>query len=212
MRYKYLMFDLDGTLIDSKNSICLALNKTLNYFGKESLDFNYSKKYIGTPLKKVLSSLSLDPEKAIEIYRPYYFELMKDHQFIYEGIIDIITKLRQFSKTILVTNKGRNGTDLSLEYANLNGFFDFTITETEVKEVKPFTEMFILIKNYLSSNKYQYSDRDFLMIGDSPVDCDFAKNCNIDFAFASWGFYDLKDFKIPPKYILEKPKDLIKLI
>ncbi|HPO49567.1 MAG TPA: HAD hydrolase-like protein [Spirochaetota bacterium] len=213
MGYEYFIFDLDGTLINSENSICLALNKTLNYYGLDGLDFNYSKKFIGTPLKKVLEKLSLDPEEAIKIYRPIYFELMKTHQFLYDGILDVLTKLKSDKTIILATNKGRSGADLSLEYVGLENIFHLTVTESDVENLKPSTDMFDYIKRFLSAKKQKldFDNADFLMIGDSPVDFEFARNSNIDFALAEWGFYDLSDFSGNPDYVLKNASDILGL-
>ena len=156
--------------------------------------------------------MSLDPEKAIDIYRPIYFELMKTHQHLYNNILELLNEIKNGGNLIfLATNKGRTGTDLTLEYTNIKNYFDLTVTETDVKNVKPEIDMFVHIKTYLDSKNLKYSNRDFLMVGDSPVDCDFATNCQIDFAHAGWGFYEMCDFMIKPKYRIKEVLDILKL-
>jgi phosphoglycolate phosphatase-like HAD superfamily hydrolase len=208
LKYPYILFDLDGTLIDSHEAICRSLNDTLRHFGLKELPFSQSRKYIGTPLPEVMMSLGIDPKEGIQVYRPFYFSYLEKYQIPYEGIDEALQKLSVSARLSVATNKGRNGTDLSLKHAGLSRHFQFCLTEADVDHTKPHPRMFEKTVDHYRKQGHSPERSQFIMVGDSPVDGDFAFNSGIPFAFASWGFYDESDLNRNPDVILVKPSDL----
>ncbi len=214
MRYLLNIFDLDGTLLDSREAIFKSINDTLIYFGKDPHDYEISEKFIGLEsLNSTLQKFGIqdNEEKILQIYRQYYFEYISKYQKLFNGIRDLLNSLKNKLLLAIATNKGQKGTLLSLQAAEIENYFDCIITEQDVKNIKPHRESFDKIIAYYKHEGKNLDPGDVLMIGDSPVDGDFAANCGIDFAFCSWGFFDEKDLSQKPEYILNNPSDIIEI-
>jgi HAD superfamily hydrolase (TIGR01549 family) len=213
MKYLLCLFDLDGTLIDSHEAICKAVNDTLAEYGVEKKSVEELRKQIGYPLSEMLSSAGLKLDSGVmDVYRHYYFQYIELHQKIYAGIQETMKELCGKVSMSIVTNKGKQGSELSLKPFGLGKYFDFIVTERDVTNLKPHKEPFQkILELYRLENKI-FKKPEILMIGDSPVDIDFAKNCGIDSAFASWGFFDYSDLKSKPLYVLTKPQELIDIV
>lgn len=209
MRYLLFLFDQDGTLINSEKAICASIAKTLRYFGKEPLSPEEEIKYIGYDLIRLFKLLDIpDPLKAIEVFRSNYFPMIETHQTSYSGITDLLKSLFGKMTLAIVTNKGKEGTIRSLSASKIRDFFDLIVTEQDVKRPKPATDALDLVLKHYRSHGIFHEKTDILMIGDSPVDFEFAQNCGIDFAFASWGFFREEDLPGKPDIVLKNPVDL----
>ena len=185
MKYLLFLFDLDGTLIDSHQAICRALNDTLVAYGKPAKEYAECKRFIGYQLDDVFRQLEImEGQKTIDIYRQYYFQYIDSMQYLYPGVQDLLKSLHGKMPLAVVTNKGRTGSLNSLKAVGIDGYFDLIVTENDVREPKPSREPLEAVLKYYRGNGMTFEPEDILMIGDSPVDRDFAANCGIDFAFA----------------------------
>lgn len=212
MKYLLNIFDLDGTLIDSHEAICRAMNDTALEFGLPEQEYEKLKRMIGMPLDEMLKFTGVsDIKKGFETYRRYYFQYIEKYQRIYPGIKKLLDRLQNSVLLAIATNKSRIGTLKSLEAAGINGYFDFMVTESELKHLKPHTESLKRILSFYKSEGKFLELEDILMIGDSPIDIEFADNCGIDSTFAGWGFYKPADLKFKPTYSINKPRELIRI-
>ncbi|MGA2141003.1 MAG: HAD-IA family hydrolase [Brevinematales bacterium] len=209
-----LLFDLDGTLVDSHEAICMALNDTLEHFGLEKLDYSVSRKFIGLEFAPLLQKLGIKAGagEIMEVYRRFYFGYAEKYQRVYDGITGLLGELKNMVKLSLITNKGRRGTDLTMKSTGIFDFFDYIITENDVKSMKPSCESLEKVIGLYSREGIKLDKRDCLMVGDSPVDCEFASNCGLDYAFAGWGFFSRSDLPSEPLYSLNRPFELIDII
>ena len=214
MKYMLLLFDLDGTLVDSHEAICLALNDTLEHFGLEKLDYSVSRKFIGLEFAPLLQKLGIDAGagEIMEVYRSFYFGYVEKYQRVYEGIPGLLGELKNKVKLSVITNKGRRGTDMTMKNTGIFDFFDYIITENDVRSMKPSYEPLEKVIGLYSHEGIKLDKQDCLMIGDSPVDCEFASNCGLDYAFAGWGFFSRSDLPCEPLYSLNQPSELIDII
>lgn len=212
MKYLLNIFDLDGTLIDSHEAICKAMNDMLKQYGLPLKKYEELKKMIGIPLEDMFKAIDIrDIKKGFEDYRHYYFQYIEKYQRIYDGIKELLDSLHNRVLLAIATNKGRNGTIKSLKAGVLEGYFDYIVTEHELDHLKPHTEPFEKIIDFYKSEGKFLEKEDVLMIGDSPVDIEFAGNCGIDSVFVKWGFNSENDLAVSPTYVISKPEELIKI-
>lgn len=212
MNYTVNMFDLDGTLIDSHQAICMALNDVLKAFGLPPKELSVLKKTIGIPLDTTFEMIGIaDVKKAFNMYRDYYFPYIEKYQFSIKGMKETLVELKRFMPLTIATNKGRPGTLISLKAADLDSYFEFITTENELKNLKPHPESFEKTMEYFRGQGKRIEKSDVLMIGDSPVDIDFAHNCGIDSVYVTWGFSTLADLTNQPTYVISDPAELIEI-
>ncbi len=210
MKYMLNLFDLDGTLIDSHEAICRALNDTLTHFGSEILPYEKSKKFIGLSFAPILQNLGVNAgtEEIMEVYRGYYFNYAEKYQCLFKGIPELLELLKKRVLLSIITNKGRRGTEMTLKSLGIIDYFNHIITEDDVKMLKPSIAPYDKVIDLYRHEGINLDKDDCLMIGDSPVDCEFAANCGIDYAFAKWGFFEPEDLPYKPAYVLNKPMEL----
>ena len=133
--YQYILFDLDGTLVDSglgvTNSVAYALRK----WGKEVPDRAKLNRFIGPPLTWSFQNYhgysEEDSLKAVADYREYYQDKGIYEAEVYPGIRELLADLKALGKTLLVaTSKPEDFAVRVLKYLQLDSFFDFVAAAT----------------------------------------------------------------------------------
>ena len=211
MRYKAVIFDMDGTILDTSEDLAAAINYALAKFGHRG-DFPVEDvclffgsgahtavqralaREAGMSREEILEIGSavngavpgIDEEEVqriLEVYQPYY----KAHNAIrtcaYPGIRDLLVRLREAGVlTAVVSNKPDNSvTQLAEDY--FGGLFDLAIGETAGIARKPAPDM-----NYLILDKLGVSAEDAVYVGDTEIDIATARNTGMDLIMVSWGF------------------------
>ncbi len=207
MPYKLFLFDLDGTLINSRHSIVSAFESVARDLGIEGGLFPDGETYIGYTLDEVFSKLDLsDPDKARELYRHYYYQFIHT-EAAFPGIEETLSRLRGSVRMSVVTNKASRGCHASLTHTKLLSFFD-CCQAVDTCIPKPHKDSFDRICAFYEQRGHCFKPRECLMIGDSPVDMQYAENAGIDSAFVSWGFYRRDALAAHPTYVISNPLDL----
>ena len=192
MNKKLIIFDLDGTLVETSESIInsfkyvekvLNLNKLVKYINRE---------FMGLPLKQIYKEyycLSDDyAEKAINLYRNRYNSKFKKEVFLYEKVIETLKYLKNNNYKLVVCTLKRQDLAINLlKYLNIYSFFD---------EIYGIDKNDTLSKEDLISNCLKkYSDikkNEIVLIGDSISDINAAKFIGIEIIIATYGHGMLK--------------------
>ena len=212
---KGIIFDLDGTLLDTVADINRELNKALNKFDYDSIDHEETRKFLGngsrTLVKEALKQ-TVDTKTLDEVSSYYITNYSKPEANIltrpYEGIIDMLNKLQQIGiKTAITSNK----MDVAVKELNVkvfNGLFDIALGESEKTPLKPDPTMLYQALELMGLRK-----EEVLFIGDTEVDLQAATNANLDSVAVTWGFRT-KEFltSLNPNYIIDEPRQLIEII
>ena len=183
---KYIIFDMDGTLIDS--SILLANS------------INYVRQNLGLPKMPQQTILDAINDESVdapmffyeseefedfhtEFFNEYYQANYKKDSKLYDGAKELLDKLRLTHKISIATNAYKKSAHTILFALGIEHYFDIIICGDEVKNPKPHPEMIELITDF-----YEDSKDKFLLIGDSTRDELCAKNAGIDSILVEWGF------------------------
>ncbi len=188
---KVLIFDMDGTVIDSSSVICGAINHV-----RSKLNL--------APLKK---DDILEAVNGMHIHSPSYFyevdEFGKEHidwfqdyyslnhdkeVEVYEGIVELIIELKNRYKVTLATNAYRISTMQILSHLGIENLFDMIVCADDVKNSKPAPDMVLKILN-----EFKIEPTKALMIGDSLKDKEAASRAGVDTILVDWGFSNLED-------------------
>ncbi|URA09546.1 HAD-IA family hydrolase [Thermospira aquatica] len=206
VRYAAIIWDMDGTLVDSLPVIYEAFSKMLVRFGREPVSREWMKKRIGFPFRETMEVVGLG-EDAIQYYREVYFSLWEKHK-PFEGIEAVLAELYGKIPMVIVSNKSREGIQRTLSPWNGERWFDLIVSENDVTHPKPHPEAFELVKRFWKEQGKPLEGKDVLMVGDTEIDETFAKNVGMEFAYARWGYGEVN----APDYILKKPSDLIQIV
>lgn len=207
--YRLYIFDLDGTIIDSRESISRAFTRLAQSLGL-TISTDPDDLHIGLSLDEIFSQLAInDIPRARELYRTFYYENIH-RESAYPGIAQTLATLRPHAHLAVATNKGGRGARASLAVTGLAGLFDI-VQAADTAEAKPSPEQFENIRAFYRTHHAPVMPWQCLMVGDSPVDIEFAHNAGMDSAFVSWGFYPHKSLSRTPTHVVSSPGALLGL-
>lgn len=173
-----LIFDLDGTLIDSKVDIATSVNLTFRELGIEEKRPEEIYSYIGEGVRKLIKA-TLGEEKealfdeAIKIFRGYYLSHLLDTTSIYPGVNEILQHFRDKDKAIS-TNKPIEYTTKIIDGLALRRHFKVIVAGNNGIRLKPEADMIIKVISELNTRKDKA-----VMIGDGVNDILAAKAAGI---------------------------------
>ena len=189
MKYDSVIFDLDGTLLNTLDDLCDSVNFTLRKHNMPERTLSEVRSFVGDGIRNLVcrSAVPNTSEEQIDRMLATFKEHYKDHNSDktkpYEGIIELLSELKKNGiPTAVVSNK----VDIAVKML-VSGYFgslvDIAIGELEGGKRKPSPDTVFLAMEKLSSKNPVY-------IGDSQVDVQTAKNAGIDGIFVTWGFRD----------------------
>lgn len=196
---KNIIFDLDGTLIDSIPDINASVNKTLEYIKFPSLDIEYTKKYVGNGarilINKVLNHFSNEYDKkyleSIEndvysFYIDYYSKHCTDYTKLYDNVLETLQNFYKFNiNMFIISNKPNEMTITTTKKLNIYNYFKSIIGDGIYPYRKPDINIWYNLKK-----DYSLIEEESLMVGDGIPDYEFAKNANIKALIALYGITD----------------------
>jgi len=184
---RVLIFDLDGTLIDSKLDLAHAVNAMLRYKGRPRLDNETIYGYVGngapTLVRRALGERATEEEveDSLKYFLAYYREHMLDHTVPYPGVREGLEKLRAHSMAVL-TNKPVVFSKAILEGLDLAKYFRYVYGGNSFEKKKPDPMgIEILLRDFGAA------PGEAMMIGDSDVDVRTARNAGIWACGVSYG-------------------------
>ena len=140
--YKYILFDLDGTLTDPKEGITKSVAYALKHFGIDVEDLDTLCKFIGPPLKdSFMQYYGLsedDAHLAVEKYREYFEPCGMFQNKVYDGVENLLKELKTSGKEIvLATSKPGVYAQKILEHFHLDSYFSYVAgSELDGRRVK----------------------------------------------------------------------------
>ena len=196
---KSIIFDLDGTLVDSIPDINASVNKTLEYIKFPSLDIEYTKKYVGNGAKllinrvlnhfadkydkKYLESIEND---VYNFYIDYYSKHCTDTTRLYDNVLETLERLYKLNISMfIISNKPNKMAINTAKNLNIYNYFRAVIGDGIYPYRKPDVNVWHNIKK-----DYNLLEENTLMVGDGIPDYEFAKNANIKALIALYGITD----------------------
>lgn len=185
--YKYYLFDMDGTIIDSSIGITKSAKYALNKMNIEVTSLDSLLNFIGPPLYDSFKNYGLDENsinQAIEYFRKYFSEYGVHEYKLYDGIIEIFKELKQRNKILMIaTSKVDIFTIQILKEADILKYFSFIGSATMDGKISKKKDV---IKYVIESNSLNKNE--CLMIGDTKYDIIGANKNQIDSLGVLYGF------------------------
>jgi phosphoglycolate phosphatase len=209
-----LIFDLDGTLIDSKRDLIHSVNAMLGEMGRARLDEETISGYIGhgapVLVSRALGGNAKEEElrRALQFFLGYYEEHKMDTTCAYPGIPDALAELsRKKVPMAVLTNKPVKISVRILDALGLASHFRVIYggNSFETKKPDPFGANKIL-------NEFGAQPRETMIVGDSEVDVQTARNAGTIAAAVNYGFGVHDRTQHPADIYLDKLSDLVPLV
>ena len=222
-RVRLLVFDLDGTLIDSRLDLMHSVNAMLRHIGRPDLDGDVIASYVGDGAPALVRRAleNTDDEAllraALEYFLAYYRLHKLDHTTVYEGIPETLAGLANSSlanpsngvqrKMAVLSNKPVNPSRLIVQALGLGDFFVCVYggNSFTTKKPDPLGVRTILQETGVAADEA-------LIIGDSSVDVLTGRNAGLWTCGVTYGFapHTLED--APPDVLIESPRELAELL
>lgn len=211
---KLIIFDLDGTLLDTLVDLKNAVNAALLHYNFPQKDIEHIRKSIGNGVNKLVARCLPDNEdnplyiEVLEYFKKEYAKHALDNTKPYEGIKDVLINLhKQGYKLAVCTNK----VDEIAKYIVNKYFpniFDYVQGDVPFLKKKPNKEMIYHIIDYFQLNK-----ENVLYIGDTNVDEETALNADIDYILVNYGYRTVEELKEQcPNACVSTMQDLVNKI
>ncbi|WP_287153034.1 HAD-IA family hydrolase [Candidatus Solincola tengchongensis] len=206
---EYLLFDLDGTLVDTIRLILRAFRETFRALGLPPRDDREMLMEVGKPLYR--QALDIDPGRADEIFRvyqemydKYYKELVKE----YPGVREALAGLKERGyRLAVVTSKRFSNASLDLERFGLIPYLDVLVTAEDTENHKPDPEPV-----FKALEKLGGSAEKAVFIGDSPYDIRSAHAAGVRGGAAAWGPFPREVLEAErPDYWIPDPPSLLRI-
>jgi phosphoglycolate phosphatase len=200
---KLLIFDLDGTLIDSSKDIANAINYAIKPFGVTPLTTSEIKTMVGSGITKLIERLITPPpkisqdgklqsnpkEKALEMFFEHYSKHLLDNTTAYPLVKETLSKLADHKKAV-ISNKRVALSRKVIEGLGLSGFFDIILGSDSVPEKKPSPLPILEVLKRL-----EVSRDEAVIIGDSNFDVEAGKAAGIKTIAVTYGYRNKEALK-----------------
>lgn len=204
-----ILFDLDGTLIDTNDLIAESFVYTFKQYG---LDYTKDEVQIfnGPPLIDTFEKINY--EQSQEMFQTYIEHNLYHHDYYVKAfpyVVDTVKKLRkQGIKLAIVTSKMKENAKRGIKISGLDGMFETIVALDDVTHAKPHPESILKAMEELNANK-----ETTLMVGDNSHDIEAGHNAEIRSAGVSWSVKG-KEFlqKFQPTYMLNDIRDILDLV
>ena len=206
---RVLVFDLDGTLIDSGEDLALSVNATLEKMGRATLPHEQIFGYVGQGAGRLIER-ALGPgaareecEKGLAYFLSYYRTHMLDHTVTYPGVREGLAALDGVPMAVL-TNKPVRFSQMILHGLGLAPYFRYVYGGNSFESKKPDPAgMQVLLRDFGASPQQT------MLVGDSEIDVQTARNAGTWSCCVSYGLGSHRLAEYPPDLLLDSLTELV---
>ena len=207
-----VLFDLDGTLIDSIDLIIDSYLHTFRTHGATELTRDEILAGIGTPLRSIFGAYAQDAatmDTWIATYREYNLAHHDTRVVAYSGTVDMVRQIRRSGvRTGLVTSKNHQGAQRGLSLVGLHGAMDVVVGADDVEQAKPHPEPVLKALALL-----EMPTSTCLFVGDSHHDVRCGRAAGVTTVGVTWGPFDRAHLELAcPDHYCATPAELLELL
>lgn len=214
MKYTTVVFDLDGTLLDTLEDLMDAVNYALGKFGYPVRTLPEIRTFVGNGVRKLIErslpgdAADPDVDGILSAFREYYTVHCEDKTHAYDGVPELLRQLKDAGLKLAIVSNKLDGAVKKLNQSHFNGYVQAAIGEKNGIRRKPAPDM---VENALA--ELNSSKDGAVYVGDSDVDIQTAANAGLDCISVSWGFRDV-DFlrKSGAAVIADTPQQVYEII
>lgn len=204
--YNYIIFDIDGTILDTEIAVLSSLQKLVLEELNKNLSFDELRFALGIPGEVTLNKLGIINIFECNARWNKYLKEYFHHVKVFDGIKDTLIRLNEIGiLTGIVTSKTKEEFLNDFVPFGLNKYFKLVVCADDTEKHKPNPDPILKFIELSCADKSKT-----IYIGDTKYDMDCALGAGIDFALALWGAKSSEG--INAKYILENPKQILEHI
>lgn len=215
-RYDTILFDLDGTISNSKEGITKCVQYALSKFGISVDDLDSLEHFIGPPLRESFAKFygftKDEAEKATALYRERYEPTGIYECEMYPGVEEMLVDFKKEGKTIaLATSKPQEMAEEMLRYFKIYQYFDYVMGSEKVGPRQSKTDVLLALFEQMGIDENDKSG--IVLVGDTHFDAIGAKNTGIDCIGVKYGFGTEESLlNAGAVAVVDDVKELIKII
>lgn len=212
--YKTVIFDLDGTLLDTLADLHASVNAALSAFGLPSRSIEEVRSFVGNGIAKLIERSIGNAEfpdfaGVLSVFKAHYGAHCKDKTKAYDGILPLLQTLQAAGvQTAVVSNKADFAVKLLAE-EYFQGLLLDAVGENEAAGVrkKPAPDSLFAVMEKLGAKQ-----ADVVYVGDSEVDIQTAQNAGVPCISVTWGFKD-REFLLEngATLLVDTPSEILKI-
>ena len=209
-----LIFDLDGTLIDSSRDLATSTNATREHFGLSPLAQTTINSYVGNGaavlVRRAMGSEISDAQQAeaLDYFLQYYRVHSLEHTRLYDGVSECLSRLASDGHQLgVLTNKPERISVDILGALGVHSYFFRVYGGNSLPEKKP--DPIGLLRMMEESGA---APNRTMMIGDSSVDIQTARNAHVKSCGVTWGFQPETFRATPPDFVVDYPHQLLNVV
>ncbi|MGB0591122.1 MAG: HAD family hydrolase [Myxococcota bacterium] len=179
-----VVFDLDGTLVDSTQALLKAHDAAWASVGRARPSDKAILELIGLPLTHIMATLGPehDPEALSEAYSQAYVAASAEHERLFDGMAELLAKP---FRAAVATGKSQRGADRVVRHFGLEDRFEVVLGGNSVPRPKPNPDMLHAIMEKTGT-------KDLVMIGDTTFDLEMAHAAGVKAIGVSWGHHSVE--------------------
>ncbi len=203
-KIKAVIFDLDGTLLNTLGDLHASVNAAMTKFGYPTHTKESVRRFVGDGVAMLIERAipcgreNRSFDACLEYFKCHYAAHMYDHTAAYDGMNEALAILKEKGYLIAVVSNKFDAAVKELCKRYFDGYIDVAIGECEALSIKkkpaPDTVLAALKGMGITNEEAVY-------VGDSEVDIKTAENCNMECITVSWGFRDKEHLKAHGAYI-----------
>lgn len=208
---KIIIFDLDGTLLNTLEDLKDSVNATLSTYGFPERSLEEVRKFVGNGVARLMELAvpkQLEKEKAKEVldfFKGYYAKNCNHKTRPYDGILTLLEYLKNQGYQLAIVSNKFDTAVKELNQLYFSNFIQVAIGQREGVRKKPFPDTVMIALEELGG-----SAEEAIYIGDSEVDVETAKNAGLRLLSVDWGFRTRDELVYSgAQNIVEKPEDII---